>query len=963
VPDLKIARRSSRNRFSLGFKVSMSATSFIQVRLHMKNLGWFSRLLNQQPAPATVRRVAAGSAIALLLLISGAAFGQNATQPAPAPESQMSVPNGYSIHQAVDLGGRFNELRGSGAMYDNMVNLQSGPRVLGESFEMHALPGKKNTLVDDLRAFGSGFGGDPNNVARLDFSKGKYYEFSSMFRRDRRYFDYDLLGNPNIPSGQSIPIGPSNAPTGSFAWPQVTQSPFLFNTVRRMTDASVVLMPLSTVTYRIAYAKNLMEGPSHSPSGYQFAKYDAILQEYQRNNTDDITASIDWKPVQGTKFTFEEVVNHFKGDSYFTLAPNSLTAQEADGTPVAINDFDSLTPYGIGACNTGSMGSAYTPAGGGNPAVYTIFSAPNTPGGLPVINPACAVVTSYLRSQPTRAIFPTEALRLQSTSIKNLSINGNVRFTNANMHLPNYYDGYQGLNTYSASTTTSGGVTTTTQTGATRALAYTGNAQAIRQVLAADLGALWQTTSNFSLADEISFSSMHQPGTATFTSGTTTCDSIGSASTCSVRFTVPPTPPTPTNQTINQTVLTTVSATAGTATFEGSPAIGASAAGYTGQLYVTNNLTGAWDVSSNTMLSLTYRYQNHVVAEGDPHNIPLPVGASIGGTVTINENAGVFTAAVRPTANLDLNGSVEIAYADNALTPVSPRQLRHYRVHAMYKPVPWATISGAFNDLERHNNTNNNQAAVAAGDDPYEGPLDHVDHSRIVSLSTSLMPNEHVGVDFSYSYSDVYTATNICFDNGAQNLSNTSSAFPGTATLTASGAPNICPGVFTRGSTYELADWFGRDFMDAPTQFGSANISLMPTDKVRYGLGYRISSVDGSQFFTDARSVNGSLVSNYETPYANVAYKVRTGLTLKAEYQYYSYSEGGIAGPQYCSFSTDLGTAPTSSNPTEPTTGPSTVVPCKSLSAQTGWNLSPVGETAPRTFRSNNVLLGVHYEF
>ncbi len=69
-------------------------------------------------------------------------------------------------------------------------------------------------LLDDLKAFGSGFGGDPNNFAKLDSSKSKIYEFSGLFRRDRLYSDYDLLANPNIPSGYSIPIGPSNAPTG-----------------------------------------------------------------------------------------------------------------------------------------------------------------------------------------------------------------------------------------------------------------------------------------------------------------------------------------------------------------------------------------------------------------------------------------------------------------------------------------------------------------------------------------------------------------------------------------------------------------------------------------------------------------------------------------------------------------------------------------------------------------------------
>jgi len=269
-------------------------------------------------------------------------------------------------------------------------------------------------------------------------------------------------------------------------------------------------------------------------------------------------------------------------------------------------------------------------------------------------------------------------------------------------------------------------------------------------------------------------------------------------------------------------------------------------------------------------------------------------------------------------------------------------------VHTIYKPRTWAAISGAYNDLERHNNTNNNQAAVAAGDDPYEGPLDHVDHSRIASLSAALYPNEHFGLDVSYTYSDVYSATNECFDNGDQNPSTTSGAFPGTATLTSSGAPNVCPGVFTRGSKTQLADWFGRDFQSAPTQFGMAALTFSPVDKVRYGLGYRISSVSGNQFFNDARLVNGSLVSNYQSPYSSVAYTLRPGLTLKGEYSFFSYAEGGLSGPQNCSFSTSL---------------TSTVVPCKSLSAQTGLTISPVGETAPRNFHANNVILGVHYEF
>jgi hypothetical protein len=848
-----------------------------------------------QRSAAIIQQIGA-VASAAILLTTCIAVAQNPAAPIPKPDGQMTVPNGYSIHQSVDLGGRIAAKTGGGAMYDTLVNLQSGPRVLGETFELHALPGKKNTLVDSLSAIGSGFGGDPNSFTKLDFSKGKVYEFSGMFRRDRQYFDYDLLGNPNIPGGQSIPIGPATAPTGSFAWPQVEQSPFLYNTVRRMTDTSLTIFPLSKVTFRAAYSQNIFQGPSLSPSGYSFAKYDAILKQYQRNSTDDFTGAIQWKPVAGTQLTFEEQIDHYKADSYFTMAPGDFNVQEADGTPVALDDYDSQTPYPASACNANSIG--------GTP----MLSASPTPGGRPVINSACAVVTSYLRSQPTRILYPTEIFRLQSTSIRNVSMNGDLRYTNANMTLPNYYDSYQGLN------------------GTTRSLTYTGNANAHRAVVAADYGIVWQTIKTFSLSDQVNFSSVHQPGTSLISSATTLS-----------------TPATPGNETINYAGgLTTTTAAPGAATIEGSGSIGIPSLAYFGQNFITNNLTGTWDAGDRATFSLTYRYETHTIAQGVPHSNPLAAGATTNGTVTINEDGAIFNAALRPTANWSINGSVEALYADNAFTPVGPRQTRRYRVHTMYRPKPWATISGAWNDLERHNNTNNNQSAVAAGDDPYEGPLGHVDHSRVVSLGAVLSPNEHYGFDLNYAYSDVYAATNICYDSGA------SATLPGTASTNSSGGPNVCPGVFTRGSTTQLADWFARDFMDAPTQYGSVALTLSPVKQIHSNVGYRMSAVSGSQFFNDARAVNGSLHSAFQTPYLNIAWTVHPGLIWRADYNFYGYGEGGPSGSQYCSTSTSLTSA---------------VVPCASLSEPTDLTESPAGLSAPRNFHANNVTLGLHYEF
>ncbi len=125
--------------------------------------------------------IVGGIALALLLLTA-----VGTAQDAP----QGIVKDGYTIRQTAELGGHIVERSGSGAMYDTLVNLQSGPRVLGQTYEMHAVPGTKHLLFDTLFAASNGYGGDPNNFVTLRMSKGKLYDFQGLFRRDRQYMDY-----------------------------------------------------------------------------------------------------------------------------------------------------------------------------------------------------------------------------------------------------------------------------------------------------------------------------------------------------------------------------------------------------------------------------------------------------------------------------------------------------------------------------------------------------------------------------------------------------------------------------------------------------------------------------------------------------------------------------------------------------------------------------------------------------
>jgi hypothetical protein len=464
-------------------------------------------------------------------------------------------------------------------------------------------------------------------------------------------------------------------------------------------------------------------------------------------------------------------------------------------------------------------------------------------------------------------------------------MNGNFFYTRGNSNLANYYENFQGLD------------------GAIRNATFTGNATAKRQVIGAQYGITWEATEKFSLSDQFDFSNVHQPGISNISTGVTQN-----------------TPTTAGNETINYSgTLLAGAAYSVTGNPNGTPL-----SGYFGQQFVTNNATATWSPTSGTIMSLTYRYRTHNIVQ----NAATGTGALV---VTINENGGIFNVALHPAQHWQVNGTVEILYADNALTPLTPRQTKHYRFHTLYKPTNWATISGAYNDLERHNNTNNTGVASI------DGPLQHVDHSRVVSIGTELSPTEHFGIDANYSFSDVYTSTNICYLNGA------SVVYPGTAQTNSSGGPNLCPSLLTVWGPV-------KDFMEAPTHYGSAGITYSPNKSLRSGAGYRISSVGGNQFFNDAQAVNGSLQSSYQSPYVNVAWTIRSGWVWRAEYNYYGYGEGGPSGAPFCSTSTSA---------------TAVVVPCNSptLTGPTGLTEPTSGLTAPRTFHANNVTLAMHYEF
>lgn len=375
--------------------------------------------------------------------------------PPPPPSPGDNVRYGYVIHQTIDLGGHIASYSGNDAMYDTLVNFQSGPRILDQSLEMIAVDPAQTVIFDHLSTNSFGYGGDPYNVTFLNISKGRIYDFRSSFRRNRQYFDDNLLANPLIPP-TSTPFVP------------ILDSPHLYNTVRRMTDVNMTVAPLSAVSAHFGYFQNVNQGPTSSTL---HVGAEALLTQDWRVSTDVWNGGVVWKPLKRTTVSFDEFITHYKGNTHWQLT--GLNYLLSNGTPVSL---------GI------DISSAWN----------SPCAAPFTANGT--VNPTCSGFLSYTRYAPTRTLFPSEQFHFESALIPHLTMNGRVLYMGTTSHLTGFNESFNGLDSRAKN----------------RVEDMTGSANAQRINVNADYGATWQITSKVAVNDIFNFWYFRQPATNVF---------------------------------------------------------------------------------------------------------------------------------------------------------------------------------------------------------------------------------------------------------------------------------------------------------------------------------------------------------------------------------------------------------------------------------------------------------------
>src|ERR1051326_9159109 len=377
--------------------------------------------------------------------------------------SEQGVTYGnYFVKQSFDFGYRYALVDGSTPMYNTMVDLHRGPRLLSQTLELHSR-NHSGLLFDSLSYSGFGYGGDPSTIGRIRVDKNRLYTFTGMYRRSLNYWDFDLLANPLNP-----PKSSPNVP--------VTSSPHRFDMARHMADSRLTLLPQSRAPMRFAYSRNTMDGPATTSVhiGNRIGP-DLLLFLPWTTRAETYNAGIDFKFLLRTTISYDQFFERLRDGA--TALDRSFAWQLPNGSP-----YDA--------------GIVYDTANS-QPCSRLIQNANTQP---PTVFPFCSGATAFGKSTRYHATYPTEQLSFESNAMRDLDLSGRFSYSTAQMRMPAYAALFSGFVPFSQQ----------------QQISDTGAARARRTSVTADFGATWAATERLQFSDTVRFARFRIPGAGDF---------------------------------------------------------------------------------------------------------------------------------------------------------------------------------------------------------------------------------------------------------------------------------------------------------------------------------------------------------------------------------------------------------------------------------------------------------------
>jgi len=828
------------------------------------------------------------------------------------PGESKGIDSGdYNVHQSIEFGYRANEINGNKDTYDTFENLGSGVRLFDYTLEMRSLD-HKGFLFDDLSFSNFGYGGDPNDVTRLRIGKNKVYDFRVLFRRDKNFWDYNLLANPLNPASLN-PAG--SLTTGCYAGPPtaafpqgapaycssppvaINNSPHGQDLVRRMQDYDLTLFPNAAVQVRLGYSRNRDEGPGF------FTTDGGTISDFNENYsyaTNAYRVGVDFKIFPRTTISYDQFLSYF--------SQNNVVSDNPAANPQNFG-FILANPSGVGTPNGTpvDLGNIWTTQ---TPSEPLPCAAPIVTGTTNTANPACNGFLSYSQLGSPRNFMPTERLRFQSNYFNNFEMSGSVGYSSSNNQIPNFLET---VDDWTARTAERGSTTS-------------GPADAKRVSVNADWSGVYALTDKARILDSFRYDNWRIPGMwaldetnifgtgfpgitglqqneAVFNLGN--CPLASNAVTCPQHLGI-----------------------SATSTGSAADVITGLASTFLGQNLKSNTLELEYDLNRRVMAHIGYLYTSRTIAQfsdtNDSEMIYFPGGATataandflaargscveVGGALpagctlnadgsvtflaptapsptrsitTINENALLLGVVLRPVDALRITGDFEFGYNDASYTRIDPRQVQSYKLQATYKPRPWATVDGA---VEIHENRDNVLT------------VNNLEHDRSFSFATILTANPRLTIDFGYNYWNVYTQSLICFAYSTTSANPT----PPPATLPVSTFPPGVPMLPTgpacpiAGASSPLG---ALSIYGSTDHFAHASVIWKPMKRVTAMLGYGGSFVRGNTTFLNPLTPSGTLDFDYQRPYGSIAIDVYKGVTYKMSWNYYGFNETGNTNP------------------------------------------------------------------
>jgi hypothetical protein len=761
----------------------------------------------------------------------------------------------YNIQQSVEFGYRWTGINGNLDNYDTFINLGSGFRLFDYTLDVRSLD-HQGVFFDQLNFSNFGYGGDPNDVSRLRISKNKLYDFSALFRRDKYFWDYNLLANP-LNFASSTPEVP------------LTNSPHAMDLAHRMGDYNLTLFPQSRVRFRLGYSHDREEGP-----GFFTTDSGTIpdFNEAYSNTVNAYRAGVDFRILPRTTVSFDELLTYYKQDNIVT--DQNFPYQLANGTPV---DLGMIWSTNTGAealpCSTIAPNAPFTP--------------PNT------VAPTCNGFLSYSQVGRPRNFMPTERFSFQSTYFKNFAMSGEVGYSTSDNAIPDFLEQENGWVSRSAS----------------RGETTSGPAEAKRVSVNANWSGAYAVTDKLRIIDEFRYDNWRIPGqwatadTSLFgtlpqapgQAGMLLPIGVFSAAACNATSTPAYAGPNcPVHSTssaadvTNELSLQFLGQNLRSNTLEFEYEFTHRFVAHFGYLYTARtiaNMSQVFDTGetyypgggTNPAATAANYYfaargdcavvggalpagctlnPDGSISEGSPTNLVPEAGNDTSRNITeIHENALVAGFTYRPLDALRITSDFEFGYNDASFTRTSPRQVQVYKVHAAYTPRPWLSLDGAIDVHENRDNV-------------YQ--VNDIEHGRTYSFVAILSPNPKLTFDMGYNYNDIYSQADVCF------------AY---STVPATPPPyGACPIV---GSPVPLG---ALSFYSSKEHFAHAEVMWKPIPRVMAAVGYAGTFVGGSTLIINPLQPPGSLAFNYQKPYASVQFDLYKGLSYKTAWNYYGYN-------------------------------------------------------------------------